>query len=118
MGKKAKGNKGKEPEKKGSSPVPWIVVAVVVVIAALAISGNLPFIGGEKETGKSFNLTEKETRPVMDPSMFTGQTRMAYAAARKYPDILNEVYCYCYCDQDPFHHKTLLSCFTDKHGAG
>ena len=94
----------------------WIIAVVAVVIAALAISGKLPFTG--KETGKSFNLTEKETRPVLDPSMFTGQVRAAYAAAKKYPEILNEVYCYCYCDEPPFHHKSLLSCFTEKHGAG
>jgi len=115
MGKKDK--KNKPPEKK-TSPVPWIIAAVVVVIAALAVSGNLPFVGGEKETGKSFNLTAKETRPVLDPAMFTGQTRMAYAAAQKYPDVLNEVYCYCYCDSEPFNHASLLSCFTENHGAG
>ena len=117
MGKKGKGKKNKEPEKK-SNPVPWIIAAVVVVVAALAISGNLPFTGAEEETGKSFNLTAKETRPVLDPAMFTGQTRMAYAAAHKYAKYLNEVYCYCFCDQPPFHHKSLLSCFTEKHGAG
>ncbi len=114
MGKK--GQKNKAPEK--SSPIPWIIAAVVVLIAALAISGNLPFVGGEKETGKSFNLAGKETRPVLDPAMFGGQVRMAYAAAKKYPELLNEVYCYCYCDAPPFNHTTLLSCFTDKHGAG
>lgn len=117
MGKKNKSKKGKTLEKK-SSLIPWIIAAVVVVIAGLAISGNLPFIEGGKETGKSFNLTGKETRPVLDPAMFKGQTRLAYAAAKKYPELLNEVYCYCYCDQPPFKHKTLLSCFTDKHGAG
>lgn len=113
------GKKGKKKEApKKSSPIGWIIAAVVVLIAALAISGNLPFVGGEKETGKSFNLAGKETRPVLDPAMFTGQTRMAYAAAKKYADVLNEVYCYCFCDTDPFNHVTLLSCFTDKHGAG
>ena len=115
MEKKSK--KGKEPEKKRST-IAWLAAAVVVAIAALAISGNVPFLETRKETGKSFNLPGKETRPVLDPSMFTGQTRLAYAAAQKYPELLNEVYCYCYCDEDPFHHKTLLSCFTDKHGAG
>ena len=118
MGKKKQTN---TPETKSSSPVPWIVavvVSVVAVIAALAISGNLPFSAEEKETGKSFNLPGKETRPVLDPAQFTGQTRMAYAAAEKYSDMLNEVFCYCYCDEEPFNHHTLLSCFTEKHGAG
>lgn len=94
----------------------WIISAAVVVITVLALSGKLPFTG--KETGKSFDLTEKETRPVLDPSMFSGQARAAYAAAKKYPEIMNEVFCYCYCNEPPFYHKTLLSCFTEKHGAG
>ena len=117
MGKK--NTKGKSPAKK-SSPAGWIVagVVVVIVIGALALSGKLPFMGKQSETGKSFHLKAKETKPVLDPAMFTGQTRMAYAAAEKYPDVLNEVYCYCYCDEPPFNHKTLLSCFTDQHGAG
>lgn len=92
-------------------PFIWLAV-LIIVFAAFALSGC------QKDTGKSFQLTEKETRPVLDPAMFTGQTRAAYAVAEKYPDLLNEVFCYCYCDQPPFHHKTLLSCFTDRHGAG
>ena len=118
MGNKKK-EKTPEVKKKGSSSTIIIVAAVaVVVIAALALSGNLPFLSSENETGKSFNLTGKETRPLLDPAMFTGQVRMAYAAAKKYPDLMNEVYCYCYCDQPPFNHKSLLSCFADRHGAG
>ena len=117
MGKKGKPKKKKAPEKKIST-VPWIVAAGVVVIVALAISGNLSFTGNEKDTGKSFQLTEKETNPVLDPSMFEGRVRLAYATAKKYPDVLNEAYCYCYCDEPPSNHKTLLSCFTDRHAAG
>ena len=119
MGKKnkGKGKKNKVPEKK-SNPVFWIAALAVIIIAALAISGNLPFTGNEKDTGKSFQLTEKETNPVLDPSMFEGQIRLAYATAKKYPDLFNEFYCYCYCDEPPSNHKTLLSCFTDRHGAG
>ncbi len=117
MGNKKK-QKKPEVQKKGSSTAMIIIAVAVIVIAALAFSGNLPFVGNEKETGKSFNLTGKETRPVLDPAMFNGQIRLAYATAKKYPDLLNEVFCYCYCDQPPFKHKSLLSCFTDKHGAG
>lgn len=117
MGSKNSQNKP-EVQKKGSSTAMIIVAVAVVVVAALAFSGNLPFLGGSTDTGKSFNLTAKETKPVLDPAMFTGQTRLAYAAAKKYPDLMNEVYCYCYCDQPPFKHASLLSCFTDRHGAG
>ncbi len=117
MGKKKK-KKDNVPEKKSTSTILWVIAAVDVVLAALAVSGNLNFGSEEKETGKSFNLTGKETRPVLDPAMFSGQIRAAYAAAKKYPEILNEVYCYCFCDEEPFNHHTLLSCFTEKHGAG
>ena len=118
MGNKKKQQKPGDQKKSSSSSMLIVAVVAVIAIAALAISGNLPFLSGEKETGKSFNLTGKETRPILDPAMFTGQTRLAYAAAKKYPEVLNEVYCYCYCDQQPFNHKSLLSCFVDRHGAG
>ena len=90
----------------------------VMLLAALSALILAAAAGCAKQEGKSFNLTEKETRPVLNPAMFTGQTRMAYAAAKKIPEVMNEVYCYCYCDEPPFNHKTLLSCFTEKHGAG
>jgi hypothetical protein len=117
MGKKGGKNKSRAPAGKSGSPIPWIIGAVIVLFAVLAVTGNIPFKGVE-EKGKSFNLTGKETRPVLNPSMFAGMTRSAYEAAGKYPDMMNEVYCYCFCDEPPFHHKSLLSCFTDRHGAG
>jgi hypothetical protein len=88
-------------------------LAAIVVAAALAFS-----CAGGEEKGKSFNLKGKETRPLLDASMFSGQVRAAYAAAKKYPDVLNEVFCYCFCNEPPFKHLTLLSCFADRHGAG
>jgi hypothetical protein len=118
MAKKRKSKKPKEPEKKNKKIVYWIVGAAAVAIAAVLVAGNLPSGKTEQEQSKSFQLTDRETRPVLDPFLFSGQVRMAYAAAKKYPEILNEVFCYCYCDASPFYHKTLLSCFTDKHGAG
>ena len=90
----------------------WILVAVFAVVTSLAL------FACQSDSGKSFQLKGKETKPVLNPAMFTGQVRAAYAAAKKYPDQMNEVFCYCYCDQPPFKHHTLLSCFTEKHGAG
>ena len=97
---------------KGKSPVPYIIMLVFVLIAFMATGCSEP------EKGKSFQLEGKETRPVLDPAMFSGMTRLAYEAAKQYPDALNEVFCYCYCNEPPFKHKSLLSCFVDKHGAG
>ncbi len=117
MGNKGKQKASKDPVKK-QSPVIWVVAGVIAIVAVLAFTGNLPFTGSEAEAGKSFNLKGKETRPLLDPALFTGQTRRAYEVAHNYSEYLDEVFCYCYCDRDPFNHFTLLSCFADRHGAG
>ena len=89
-----------------------------IITIALIVAGTLVVTGCQQDTSKSFTLKSKETKPVLDPFMFRGQVRAAYAAAKQYPDLMNEVFCYCYCENPPFKHHTLLSCFTDKHGAG
>ncbi len=95
----------------------WIAGAAAVVVLILFVSGKIPT--GKSEVKKnSFTVQGGETRPVLDPSRFTGMTRSAYAAAKAYPQVLDQVYCYCYCDDPPFNHKSLLSCFAETHGAG
>ncbi len=142
MGKKDKQKKKlKVSEKKGKKPILWIAGTISVGVVVLLISGNFFFRGqGDKKSelfqlterspvqdssndsgikkGKSFYVKGGETRPVLDPSLFTGMAREAYATAQKYPEILDQVYCYCGCDNPPLNHKSLLSCFTDRHGAG
>jgi hypothetical protein len=117
MSKKKKIKKGNTSQKKNVNAALWVAGAVALMMAALAVSGNLPFMKGA-ETGKSFSVKGGETRPVLAPSMFTGQTRAAYEAAKKYPQVLDQVYCYCYCNEPPFNHVSLLSCFVSDHGAG
>ncbi len=142
MGKKDKQKKKlKVSEEKGKKPILWIVGTISVVIIVLLVSGNIIFSGsGDKKIesfqggetrpvldpsggygdkkGKSFSVQGGETRPVLDPSLFAGIVREAYAIAQKYPEILDQFYCYCSCDNPPLNHKSLLSCFTDIHGAG
>lgn len=64
-----------------------------------------------------------ETRPILDPARFRGQRFMGldveagYRAAAEVPDVLDELFCYCFCE-DPRHapmHRSLRSCFTDAH---
>ncbi len=119
MAKKGKhrNRKQKVSARKSKTPVIWIVFALSVLILVLAVSGKIPFTNSQKKDGKSFHVKGGETRPVIDPSMFTGLTRAAYAAARENPKVLDQVYCYCNCSEPPFYHKSLLSCFTGNHGA-
>jgi hypothetical protein len=119
VGKKKKTGHVKKSSK-GTKYFFRVIGSAAVVVAILVLSGNAP-VNGEgpgKKQGKSFTVNGGETRPVLDPSQFTGQARSAYEAAKKYPEVLNQVFCYCYCNAPPFHHKSLLSCFTDRHGAG
>jgi hypothetical protein len=118
MSKKQQKKKSDYSENKSKKPILLIIGAVIVGFFALLVSRNIVFSGSDEKKGKSFYIKESETRPVLDPSQFTGQARAAYAAAKKYPEVMNQVFCYCYCNAPPFKHKTLLSCFTDKHGAG
>jgi hypothetical protein len=96
----------------------WIGGIILAVLILSVLSGRLPFVktGGKK--GKSFYVKGGETRPVLSPSLFVGRAREAYAAAKQYPEVMDQVFCYCTCDEPPTYHKSLLSCFTDNHGAG
>jgi hypothetical protein len=57
-----------------------------------------------------------ETKPVLSPSRFRGNTASAYKLARENRDLLDAMYCYCYC-QESIGHKSLLSCFVDTHAS-
>jgi hypothetical protein len=87
-------------------------------LVLFVLSGHLPFQSMISKKGKSFYVRGGETRPVLSPSLFAGMASEAYAAAKQYPKIMDQVYCYCKCDEPPTFHKSLLSCFTDNHGAG
>ncbi len=67
--------------------------------------------------------TCKERRPTLDPAKFQKdyepEVAEGYAIAKKYPATLDKIHCFCECAESPmFHHKTLLTCFTDTHAAG
>ena len=105
------------PARKTGRPLPWVVIPVLVMAAILLITGYPPFRGAGKEKDMSFRIVERETKPLLSPSMFSGVIRAAYEAAAENRDVFNEVFCYCSCSEPPSNHKTLLSCFTDRHGA-
>jgi len=60
---------------------------------------------------------------VLDPARLPNgneaDVRVSYEAARKYPDTLDRLHCFCECKESlRERHKTLLTCFTSEHAAG
>ncbi|MEO8433220.1 MAG: PCYCGC motif-containing (lipo)protein [Acidobacteriota bacterium] len=81
--------------------------------------------GASPAAGPSRNACSAcvERAAIIDASRFATwndtDVRKAYEVARKYPDTLDQIHCFCECKESPReHHKTLLTCFTTEHGAG
>lgn len=55
-----------------------------------------------------------ETRSTLSPVSFVGNVARAYNVARENRELLDSIHCYCNC-KETIGHKSLLSCFTDKH---
>jgi hypothetical protein len=52
---------------------------------------------------------------VLDPAQFSGQTRHAYWVATQIPSTLNQLYCWCECENSGMH-RSNLQCFEDRMG--
>jgi len=90
-----------------------------VALAPILAGGTLTWLSGCDREGKSFRVQGGERRPVMPPSRYPdARVRQIYAMAAEHKDVLDKLYCYCYCDRPPFNHKSLLTCYTNDHGAG
>lgn len=66
------------------------------------------------------NAPPTEPLPMtLDPAPFANNRSafVAYSLARKIREVLYQVPCYCGCDRFS-DHKSLLDCFTTKHGVG
>jgi hypothetical protein len=61
-------------------------------------------------------LPRHEKRQTLSPALFTGSVAAAYAVAKQVPALLDQLYCYCRCKEN-FGHKSLLSCYVDRHAS-
>ena len=73
--------------------------------------------------GKNSCTTCLERGVLLDPNQFAQgyppEVKAAYEVARKYPDLIDRIHCFCECKESTReHHKTLLTCFTNLHAAG
>jgi hypothetical protein len=92
----------------------FMAVAVIVFLAAVAVSE----VPAQKVT-RDESLRRGEKRATLEPSLFQAErVKKAYQAAKEIPWVLDSIYCYCQCEESPaFRHKSLLSCYVDKHAA-
>lgn len=97
---------------------------IVTVIGTLFLNGcskekiaekNLPATYAEYKNNPEWK--GGEANPIVSSVYFTGVIRDAYDAAAAIPDVLDHLYCYCYCAED-HGHSSLRTCFTDGHGSG
>ena len=64
-------------------------------------------------------VTADASRPnaVLNPDQWTDpQVRAAYAAAKKYAAVLEQLYCYCHCKEN-MGHRALVQCFESDHAS-
>ncbi len=105
--------------KKSGSKSPSVIAVVILVILGLGggymLSVNYGGAGGG-EVADISELRGGESRATLSPALFTGRVAKAYRIAGEIPEILDSLYCYCECKKH-FGHKSLLSCYVDKHGA-
>lgn len=95
---------------------------LLVVLAVVSLIGAAPKTKPTAGRASSCS-TCKERRPTLDTEQFSKgyepEVKRGYEVARKYPATLDRLHCFCECAESPmFHHKTLLTCFTDMHAAG
>ena len=93
---------------------PLVFISSIVLILAIVYSATKPKQYIEPIAPATGQLIE--TRPVMSSAFYTGKVAEAYRIAAEIPKVIDSQFCYCYCKKD-HQHKTLLTCFTNKHGS-
>jgi hypothetical protein len=91
-----------------------MAVTVIVFWAVLAVNQ-----ASAQKVTRDESLRRGEKRTTLEPSLFKDErVKKAYQAAKEIPWVLDSIYCYCQCEESPaFRHRSLLSCYVDKHAA-
>ena len=113
MGKnKSKKNKNPSKQKRNFRFVAFVgVIASVLAVVYVMTKPPANITPVAPATGALI-----ENRPVLSPALFIGEAAEAYRIAAEIPKVIDSQFCYCHCKKN-HNHKTLLTCFTNKHGA-
>ncbi len=124
MSKKSK--RKKTSRKKQVKPSNSKKLRLIMLVAILVAVGGYLFYNKSNriQAAKGLNSTPidiealkgGETRPTLSPVLFVGNVAKAYNLAGQNRELLDSMYCYCNCKKN-FGHKSLLSCYVDKHAA-
>lgn len=122
--KREKDKKGKRGKANGLF---YIVGAVFVLLAGFIGLRSFGQVGGQPlimdpDTRAYIERVQKagldETNPLMPSSRYSSRVAWYYKRAAEIPEVLDSIYCYCKCRENPrFRHKNLLTCFTDDHAS-
>ncbi|MBI3015438.1 MAG: hypothetical protein HYY65_10340 [Candidatus Tectomicrobia bacterium] len=119
--KKRKAPKSEEPlsppKKQGKAAILVLALAVILVAAVGIYYISRPSAGPARTSQASpAEYPRRETRPTLSPAMFTGEVAATYQVAQEIPEVLDQLYCYCKCREN-FGHKSLLTCYVDRHAS-
>lgn len=99
---------------------------IIILAAVLVAVGGYFFYARSNQTQGAYALNNAsvdieilkggETRPTLSPVLFVGKVAKAYNLASENRELLDSIYCYCNCKKT-FGHKSLLTCYVDKHAA-
>lgn len=122
MAKKKKNKKAALERERAGKRKKLIIIYAIVAVSVLAAAIALSIDGKPGPTAladRDESLRRGETRDTLEPSMFRHPTvRAAYQVAREIPWVLDSIYCFCFCEENPaFRHKSLLSCYVDEHAS-
>ena len=125
MSKKSKRKKGRRTSRKNQvKSSNSKKIRILMLVAVLIAAGGYFFYYKSNRTQAAYSpaktpadieaLKGGETRPTLSPVLFVGKVARAYSIAGKNRELLDSIYCYCNCKKT-IGHKSLLSCFADKH---
>jgi hypothetical protein len=106
---------GKKPKEQSSSGSSAKTINAVLIIGAVVFTAGVMWYFLKGPAPDTRAALPKPSIATLDPSQFTGQTRVAYEAAKEVPEVLAQLPCYCGC-MTGFGHKSNLDCFHDTHG--
>ncbi|CAN5843905.1 hypothetical protein BH23GEM5_BH23GEM5_20390 [soil metagenome] len=85
-------------------------------VSALASADTAWSVGELRENGlRIIPIGSSDASAVLDLEQYTGKTRNAYWIATQIPEVLNQLYCWCGCENRGVHRST-LGCFEDRMG--